>query len=90
MIRAGLLTLLLVLPAGAEAFRAQNRVEVMPVPGGVSVARDGGYGARGMWCAAADHALRVLNAPAAARLYVVRPRSGPRPLGMDTPKPASK
>ncbi|MGJ8544884.1 MAG: hypothetical protein ACSHWZ_05520 [Sulfitobacter sp.] len=67
----------LAVPALAEGFRAQNRVHVTPVAGGFQVDGGGGFGARGMWCAAADYARRVEGAPGAARLYV----SGPAKQG---------
>lgn len=57
-------------PALAQSFRAENRVTVTSVPGGFEVANGGGFGARGMWCAAADYARSVLGARGIERIYV--------------------
>ena len=59
------------LPASAQDFRAVNRVDVTPVDGGFQTADGAGFGARGMWCAAADYARNALNARSNARIYVV-------------------
>lgn len=66
--------------ATAQDFRAENRVTVTPVEGGFQIADGAGFGARGMWCAAADYANDVLNARSNARIYVVGPR-----LSFDAP-----
>ena len=74
---------LLAAPASAQSFRAENRVDVLPVPGGFDVQSGGGYGARGMWCAAADYARRVLRAPGGQPIYIAE---GRRPgLGQRAP-----
>ncbi len=61
-------------PLAAEVFRAENHVKVTGTAGGFEVANGGGYGARGMWCAAADYARRVLGAPGNARMYIAEGR----------------
>ncbi len=62
-------------PLAAQGYRAENRVTVNPLPGGsFEVIEGGGYGARGMWCAAADYARDVLGARGTARVYVKRAR----------------
>lgn len=58
-----------------QVFEAENRVNVVPAPGGFDVLGDGGFGARGMWCAAADYARRVLGAPGQADLYIAAART---------------
>jgi hypothetical protein len=63
-------SLAMVVPATAQTFRAENRVTVTGVPGGMSVPNGGGHGARGMWCAAADYARDVLGARGTQRIYV--------------------
>lgn len=69
----------LALPASAQTFRAENRVNVTPVAGGFAVADGNGFGARGMWCAAADYARDRLGASGTQRLYVAQDRpSGTR------------
>ena len=78
MRRLALLLVLLSIPFEAAAFRADNRVEVTPSGQDFIVQEGGGFGARGMWCAAADYALDVLGAPATARVYVTQPRRTPR------------
>ena len=73
----------LAVPVSAQAFKAENRVIVLPVPGGFAVKSDGGFGARGMWCAAADYARDVLGARGGQQLYVAE---GRRPgLGQRAP-----
>lgn len=62
-------------PAAAQAFKAENRVIVRPAPGGFDVTSGGGFGARGMWCAAADYARRVEGARGIDRLYVAEGRT---------------
>lgn len=66
--------------ASAQDFRAENRVTVTLVDGGFQIADGAGFGARGMWCAAADYADDVLGARSTARIYVVGPR-----LSFDAP-----
>lgn len=61
---------ILAAPVSAQAFRAENRVTVTPVSGGFSVENGAGFGARGMWCAAADYARDVLGAAGTQRIYV--------------------
>lgn len=78
MIRVCLIALVVLLPSAATAFRAENRVDVIPGPAGFTILDGGGFGARGMWCAAADYALKALRAPATARLYITGPRTTSR------------
>ncbi|MGC1504375.1 MAG: hypothetical protein WA782_09580 [Sulfitobacter sp.] len=59
----------------AQEFRAENHVKVTGVAGGFEVANGGGYGARGMWCAAADYARRVLGAHGHDRVYIAVART---------------
>ncbi len=61
--------------ATAQAFRAENRVMVTAAPGGFDVAGGGGFGARGMWCAAADYARDVLGARGSDRIFVAQART---------------
>ncbi|KEJ89285.1 hypothetical protein [Sulfitobacter donghicola] len=61
-------------PAAAQSFKATNGVIVRPAGNGFSVTGDGGFGARGIWCAAADYALRNERARNAQRLYISKPR----------------
>lgn len=63
--------------AGAQSFRADNRVTVTAQQGGLfSVPSASRFGARGAWCAAADYAESVLGASGTSRLYVRTPVSG--------------
>lgn len=71
-----LCTALWVGPAFADGFRAQNNVMVTPVAGGFQVADGGGFGAGGMWCAAADYASKQLRARSVSRIYVQSAASG--------------
>lgn len=75
ILTAALVTVSFALPATAETFKAKNRVEVKPVAGGFEVLGDAGFGARGMWCAAADYARRALKAKGGDQLYVAQPRT---------------
>ena len=69
-------------PAVAQVFRAENRVVVTPASGGFEISDGAGFGARGMWCGAADYAQSVLGARGTDRLYVARGRSaGPGARG---------
>ena len=78
-----IMTFALAAPVAAQDFRADNRVQVTAVPGGFAVADGGGFGARGMWCAAADYARQVLGASGISRVYVAE---GRRPgLGQRAP-----
>lgn len=62
-------------PAMAQTFRAENRVKVAPVDGGFEVLGDAGFGARGMWCAAADYARSELGAKGGDRIYIAQGRT---------------
>ncbi|MCX7560858.1 hypothetical protein OS190_14875 [Sulfitobacter sp. F26204] len=62
-------------PASAMEFRAENDVAVRAVTGGFEVMSDGGYGARGMWCAAADYARKARGAHGFARLFIAEGRA---------------
>ena len=68
---AGLAFVVSAAPLSAQGYRAENRIHVNPLAGNVFEVIEGrGYGARGMWCAAADYAKDVLRAPGTSRLYV--------------------
>lgn len=73
----------LAVPASAQTFRAENRVIVTPGAGNTfSISSGGGYGARGMWCAASDYAQDVLGARGTDRLVIDQPRTSTRgPVG---------
>lgn len=75
--------LLIATSAAAQTFRAENGVFVRPFSAGFEVQSDGGHGARGMWCAAADYARRVLGAASVDRIYVAEGR--PPGLGQRAP-----
>lgn len=70
-------------PAVAKDFKAANGVIVMPHANGFSVTGDAGLGARGIWCAAADYALRHEGVKNGQRLYVAEDRK--RGLGQRNP-----
>ena len=70
-------------PVAAQVFQAENRVVVLPAEGGFDVQSGGGFGARGMWCAAADYAREVLGARGGQELYVAVGR--PPGLGQRAP-----
>lgn len=58
--------------AAAQTFTAINRLQVVPIGGGdFEVIEARGEGARGMWCAAADYAVKRGQQ---GRLYVKTPR----------------
>lgn len=64
--------------ASAQVFQAENRVLVTPAGGNSFAIPSGGhFGARGVWCAAADYARDVLGQPGTARLYVQQPKTTP-------------
>ncbi|MDF1727000.1 MAG: hypothetical protein P1U53_04530 [Sulfitobacter sp.] len=68
-------------PAQAQTYQSVNFLTVVPLGGGdFEVIEDRGEGARGLWCAAADYALRR-GAARANRLYVKTPR-GPSVSGV--------
>ena len=58
-------------PAAASAdFLAENRLVVVPGPGGTfSVPFRGESGASAFWCAAGDYVIRELNLPRGTRIY---------------------
>ncbi len=62
-------------PVSAQSFFAENRVVVNGTAGGFEVSGGGGYGARGMWCAAADFARDVLGAAGVDRIYIAQGRT---------------
>lgn len=67
------------LPLEAQTFRAENRVNVTAGPNNtLSISSGGEYGARGMWCAAADYAQDVLGARGIDRLVIEAPRTSTR------------
>lgn len=60
--------------AQAASFKAENGAEVVPRNDGtLQVFEESFYGARGMWCGAADYALRVKGARGPERIYVKEP-----------------
>ncbi|MEQ6248496.1 hypothetical protein ABMC89_06365 [Sulfitobacter sp. HNIBRBA3233] len=69
--------------AVAQTHTAAPGVEVAPVESGFAVLSDGGLGARGYWCGAADYARDILGARGNARIYVASPR--PAGLGQRSP-----
>lgn len=62
-------------PLYAQEFTAENRVAVTGVAEGFEVVNGGGYGARGMWCAAADYARTILGARGNARMFIAEGRT---------------
>ena len=63
-------------PAVAQTFRAENRVDVMPaLNNAFQITSGGDYGARGMWCAASDYAQDVLGASGTSRIYITESRT---------------
>ena len=65
--------------ASAQSYRSVNNVAVTPVAdGGFQVSTGNGYGARGMWCAAADYAQNSLGVSGTTRVYIVGPRVSAR------------
>ena len=65
---------LALLPLGAQAYTAKNRLKVAPVDGAVfEVVARVGSGAREFWCAAADYAF-AQGARSNARVYLVSGR----------------
>ncbi len=64
-------TLAMILPSAALAFRAFNRMEVLPVSNGVyEVVSEVGAGPTNYWCGAGDYAQRVLGAGSTDRVYI--------------------
>lgn len=62
---------LLPFSAAAQAYRADNWLTVVPLNAyDFEVIEDRGEGARGIWCAAAEFADKVLSLPGDQRLYV--------------------
>lgn len=60
-------------PLQAEAWRAWNRHEVLPVSEGVwEVVNEVGSGAQDYWCGIGDFATRALKAGATQRIYITR------------------
>lgn len=58
------------LPLGAQAYTATNRLKVAPISDSVfEVVARGGTGARDFWCAAGDYALKQ-GARSNARIYL--------------------
>lgn len=76
LIIAGAIGLMTAFPATAQMFEAENGVNVVGNSAGFTVQGGGGFGARGMWCAAGDYALRVSGAATAQRLFVANGSSG--------------
>lgn len=68
---AGLLAGLICLPVSAQAWRAWNRHEVLPVSEGVwEVVNRVGSGAQDYWCGIGDFAIRQLRSQATQRIYI--------------------
>jgi len=66
----------LALPGAAQAFRADNFLEVNPIPGGdFEVVSRPGSGAQDFWCAAGDYARSQLGVAANRRIYIAEGRS---------------
>lgn len=65
------LALLAAGPLAAQSYTAQNGVRVTGSGSSFTVAGGNGYGARGIWCAAADYARVAAGASTAQRVYVV-------------------
>lgn len=60
-------------PVTAEAWRAWNRHEILPVSQGVwEVVNEVGSGAQDYWCAIGDFAIRQLRTQATQRIYIWR------------------
>lgn len=69
-----LITGLLLVPAVASAWRAQNRHEVFAIGDGVyEVLSRPGSGPADFWCAIGDYAVRQDRAAATQRIYIWRP-----------------
>ena len=66
------LGLALASPAAAQSLKVEGRIPVTASPGGFTVQGGGGRGARGMWCAAAVYASKVLGAAHNQRVYVAK------------------
>lgn len=65
--------------AQAQGFIAYNRLAVIPLGGqDFEVIEARGAGAQGMWCAAADFAIKRLGRGSKTRLYVKEPRGPSR------------
>lgn len=68
---AALLAGLVCLPISAQAWRAWNHHEVLPVSEGVwEVVNRVGSGAQDYWCGIGDYAIRVLRSSATQRIYI--------------------
>lgn len=68
---AGLLGSLICLPLSAQAWRAWNHHEVLPVSEGVwEVVSRVGSGAQEYWCGIGDFAIRQLRSQATQRIYI--------------------
>tara|TARA_R110002094_G_scaffold1131_1_gene5701 strand:+ start:7256 stop:7669 length:414 start_codon:yes stop_codon:yes gene_type:complete len=62
--------------AAAQAFRAENRLTVVPLNANDFEVIEGlGAGPRGIWCAASDFATSRLGRPGTSRIYLKTPRS---------------
>ena len=67
------------LPVSAFAWKAENRLDVNPLPSSSAfevIGRPGSAGSE-YWCAAADYALRELGAASTTRIYLTRARGAP-------------
>lgn len=71
-----LICVFLALPAAAaDAFRAVNRLYVVPLSADTfEVIEDRGAGARGLWCAGSDYVRAIGRDSTRKRMYVLEPR----------------
>ena len=65
-------------PLSAQNYRAPEGVVVSAVADGFAVTDGGGFGARGVWCAAADYAQTELGAGITTEVYIIQPRTSGR------------
>lgn len=68
------LTALLATPLAAQTFKATNGLAVTASGHGFAVDGASGQGARAIWCAAGDYAVRTKGARGADRLYIAEGR----------------
>lgn len=69
------LAMLLATPLAAQTFKAQNGLQVTAAAQGFAVDGGSGQGARAIWCAAGDYAVRSQGAGGADRLYISEGRA---------------
>ncbi|NOR30913.1 MAG: hypothetical protein GQ539_07445 [Sulfitobacter sp.] len=61
-------------PLAAQGYPANGRLHFTPLENGVRIEGRTGFGARGIWCAAADYARDQLGARCDQDIYVSEPR----------------